>query len=91
MDPETAKVIVELQLADINGLFDGLYDEADIPIGDAHTSFQIMRQDLEQQLQILEGLFLLLKILREEHENRVAFSRLLEEEKQAASDHQLAM
>jgi E3 ubiquitin-protein ligase RNF144 len=91
MDPETAKVAVELQIADINGLFDGLYDKADIPNGDARTSFQIMRKDLEQQLQILEGQLLLLKILREEHEGRVAFSRLLEEEKQAISDHQLSM
>lgn len=91
MDPETSKIIVELQLADINDLFDDLYNETKIPSGDARTSFEIMRQDLEQQLQILEGQVLLLKILREEHENRVAFSRLLEEEKQAINDHQLAM
>lgn len=91
MDPDSAKVAVELQLADINGLFDGLYDDVEIPTGDARTSFQIMRQDLEQQLQILEGQVLLLKILREEHETRVAFSGLLKEEKQAAGDHQLAM
>ena len=91
MDPETAKVAVELQLADINDLFDGLYNEEDIPDGDSRTSFQIMQQDLKQQLQILEGQLLLLKILREEHENRLAFSRLLEQEKQAVADHQLAI
>jgi hypothetical protein len=66
MDPKTAKIIVELQLADIDGLLNGLYDEADILHGDTRTSFQIVRQDLQQQLQILNDQILLLKILREE-------------------------
>ena len=91
MDPKTAKIIVELQLADIDDLLNGLYGEADIPNGDTRTSFQIMRQDLQQQLQILNDQIFLLKILSEEHKNRIAFSRLLEEEKQAVGDHQLAI
>ena len=53
MDPKTAKIIVELQLADIDDLLNGLYGEADIPNGDTRTSFQIMRQDLQQQPQVL--------------------------------------
>jgi hypothetical protein len=31
-----------------------------------------------------------LRILKEEHDNRIAFSKLLEEERQAVADHQLA-
>jgi E3 ubiquitin-protein ligase RNF144 len=91
MDPETAKCVVELQLADISGLFDSLYNEANIPNGDARTSFQIMRRDLEQQLQILQGQVYVLNVLRQEHASRVAFARLLEEEKQAVNDHQFAL
>jgi E3 ubiquitin-protein ligase RNF144 len=91
MEPGTAKLAVQLQIADINDLLDGLYDGEDIPNGDARTSFQIMRCDLEQQLQVLDGQVLTLVILRQEHANRLAFSRLMEEERQAASDHQLAM
>lgn len=91
MDPATAKLAVELQLADINDLLDGLYDSEDLPEGDGRTSFQMLRRDLQQQLQVLEGQVLTLKILKEEHDNRVAFARLLEEEKRAVSDHQLAM
>jgi E3 ubiquitin-protein ligase RNF144 len=91
MDPETAKLAVELQLADIKDLLNGLYDNEDILDGDERTSFQMMRGDLQQQLQVLEGQVLTLKILREEHDNRVAFAILLEEEKRAISDHQLAM
>jgi hypothetical protein len=42
MDPETAKVAVELQLADINDLLDGLYDNEDLPKGDARESFKVL-------------------------------------------------
>ena len=91
MDPATAMVAIQLQLDDIDDLLDGLYDSIDLPDGDARTSFEMMQKDLQQQLQIFEGQVLTLKILRGEHESRVAFSRLLEEERQAASDHQLAM
>jgi hypothetical protein len=88
VDPETAKVAVELQLADINDLLDGLYDNEDLPEGDARESFQVLRYDLHQQLQILEGQVLMLKILKHKHEDRVAFSTMLE---RAVGDHQLAM
>jgi E3 ubiquitin-protein ligase RNF144 len=91
MDPATAKLAIQLQLDDIDDLLDSLYDSIDLPDGDARTGFEMMRTDLQQQLQIFEGQVLTLKILREEHDSRVAFSRLLEEERQAASDHQLAM
>ena len=91
INPETAKIAVELQLGDINDLLDGLYDDEELPDGDAGTSFRILQRDLQQALQILEGQILTLKILKEENDNRVAFFKLLEEEKRAASDHQLAM
>jgi E3 ubiquitin-protein ligase RNF144 len=92
MHSETAKIAVELQLADINSLLNNdLYDEVDIPSGDTRTSLQIMRQDLEQQLQVLEGKDFLVQVLREEHKNRATFSSLLKQERQAVGDHRLAM
>jgi hypothetical protein len=89
MDPETAKLAVELQLEDINDLLDVLYDEDEILKGDLRFSFLIMRYALQRQLQILDGRVLAVKILRKEHANRMAFAKLLEQEKQASTDYQL--
>jgi hypothetical protein len=91
MDPETARLAVLILLADIDDLLDGLYNDDDLPDGDARDSFQLMRGDLQRQLQVLEGQVLTLKVLKDEHNNRVAFSKLIAEERQAIDDHTLAM
>jgi len=91
MEPETAKLAVELQLDDINDLLDGLYDEPDIPDGDLRTSFEYLREDLRLQHQILEGHLRTLEIIRLEHEDRIMIQRLIQEEQQAHDDHQFAM
>jgi E3 ubiquitin-protein ligase RNF144 len=92
MDPETARLAVLIQLVDIDDLLDSLYnDDDELPEGDARDSFQLMRGDLQKQLQVLEGQVLTLRILKDEHDNRVAFSKLLAEERQAINDHTLAM
>jgi hypothetical protein len=46
MDPETAWFAVLIQLADIDDLLDGLYDDDDLPEGDARDSFQLLQEDL---------------------------------------------
>jgi hypothetical protein len=91
MDPKTAQVAVELQLANIDDLLDGLYDEEEIPEGDRRVSFQLLRCDFQRQLHVLEGQALALRILKEEHDIHGAFTRLLDEERRAVTDHQLAM
>lgn len=91
MDPETAKLAVEMQLADIAAIIDDLYFDEDDPDHDEIASFRMMERDMQRQLEILEGQVLTLNILKDEHEGRVAFAKLLEEEKQAVTDHQLAM
>lgn len=91
MDPRTTKLAIELQLADIDDLLDGLYDVEVLPEGDARTSLQLMRSSLQEQLRTLEDQIFILKILKQEHDDRVAYARLVEEEKQAASDHALAL
>jgi hypothetical protein len=87
MDSTTAQVAVELQLADVDDLLDGPYDEDDIPEGDRRISFQFLRRDLQRQLHILDGQAFALRILKEEHDAHVAFTRLLDEERRAATDH----
>lgn len=89
MDTRSAKLAVELQLEDVNSHLDGLYD--DPPEGDELAAFETTKAILYQQLQVLEGSVATLDILKEEYVNRLTFTKLLEEEKQAAADHRLAM
>jgi len=91
MDPATAKVAIQILLADTDDLLDDLYDNTELPDGDSRTSFQVMRSDLQQQLQVLESQVLALTLLKNEHDNRIALSKLLREERQAIDDHRLAM
>ena len=91
MDPLTAKVAIQLQLADIADLLDSLYSDDPTPQGDERASLETIQRDLTQQLSLLEGQVLVIKILKNEYSERVAFKKLLEEERQAVSDHQLAM
>jgi hypothetical protein len=89
MDPASSKLAVELQLSDINELLNEI-DGSRIT-GDQRTGLETMKTDMEGQLRLLETQVLILNLLRAEHDSRVAFSKLLEEEKQAVEDHKLAM
>lgn len=89
MDPMTEKLAVQMQLADIAELLDSLYDQE--VTDDERTGLKILKRDLEGQLKTLQGQVLALRILKQEHENRVAFTKLIKEEKQAADDHRLAL
>lgn len=91
MDPQTAKLAMELQLADVADLLDSLYTEEILPPGDERASLETIQRDLEHQLLLLEVQILVVKILKNEYNERVAFKKILEDEKQAVSDHQLAM
>jgi E3 ubiquitin-protein ligase RNF144 len=91
MDQKTARLAAVIQLVDIDDLLDGLYDDDDPPEGDARDSFQLLRDDLEIHLEVLEQQVLTLKIFNEEHDNNIAFFRLLAEERQAIEDHALAI
>ncbi|XPT04322.1 hypothetical protein M3J09_013402 [Ascochyta lentis] len=91
MDPQTAKVAIQLQLADIAELLDSLYNDNEISEGDERTSLQTLQSELTHQLALLEGQVLVVKILKDEYNERVAFKKLLDDERQAITDHQLAM
>ncbi|KZM25640.1 zinc ion binding [Ascochyta rabiei] len=91
MDPQTAKVAIQLQLADLADLLDSLYNDNEVPEGDERASIEMIQRDLTHQLSLLEGQVLVIKILKDEYNERVAFNKLLDDERQAVSDHQLAM
>jgi E3 ubiquitin-protein ligase RNF144 len=91
MDPQTAKTAIELQLADIADLLDSLYDNEESAQGDERAGVQTIQRDLQQQLSLLEGQVSVINILKDEYKERMAFKKLLDDEKQAVSDHQLAM
>jgi hypothetical protein len=88
LDPVTAKLAVKLQLADISATLEGLYD--DPPEGDELAAFQAMQENLQAILQILEGQVQALETIKNDHANRIAFEQLLEEERQASRDHDMA-
>jgi hypothetical protein len=90
MDPATAKLAIEFCLSDINNILMGLENNGPTSDNERET-LEIVKKDLSQQLVILEGQVLALGILKEEHEGQVAFMKLLEEEKQAAADRNLAL
>jgi E3 ubiquitin-protein ligase RNF144 len=89
MDPISAKLAVELQLSDINDILDEIGGSR--LRGDQRIGFETMKTEMEGKLQLLETQVLIYNLLRAEHDSRVAFSKLLEEEKQAVDDHKLAM
>lgn len=91
MDPQTARIAIQLQLADIADLLDSLYDDEAPAEGDERASLQTIQCDLQLQLTLLEGQVLVINILKDEHNERVAFKKLVDDEKQAVSDHRLAM
>jgi len=91
MNPHTAKIAIQLQLADIADLLDSLYGDGESAQGDERASLQTIQHDLQQQLTLLEGQVLVINILKDKYDERVAFKKFLDDEKQAVSDHQLAM
>ncbi|KAI8936616.1 hypothetical protein NX059_007015 [Plenodomus lindquistii] len=91
MDPVTAQLAVELQLADIDTLLDDHYENEKLVDSDTRANFRFLQDDLRSKLETLEGQVLSLKVLRDQHDERVAFNHLLEQERQAVEDHQLAM
>ncbi|KAF2994361.1 hypothetical protein E8E13_001183 [Curvularia kusanoi] len=92
MDPRTAMLAVQLQLADIAEILNDIQINKDKRAKDEErASLETVQQDLVQQLATLEGQVLVIKILKQEFDDRAAYKKLLDEEKQAVSDHELAM
>lgn len=85
MDPGTAKLAVELQLADASEILLELNAKED-----AYAAFEAMKSAFQEILQILEGQVLAMNILEDDRASQVLFERLIREERQAIQDHNLA-
>lgn len=86
MDPASARLAMKLQLDDIDVILKGLSSNNTSEI----TAFQAHRAELLKKWGEVNGQCAAMAILREENANRTAFSRLLAEERQAESDHEVA-
>jgi hypothetical protein len=89
MDPASAKLVLELQLQDINDILDGVYE--DPPEDYMREGYETVQAELRNQLHTVEDFLCVFQVLKAEYDDRVNLKRLLDEEKQAISDHQLAM
>jgi E3 ubiquitin-protein ligase RNF144 len=84
LPPATARLVVELQLADINSIMQ------DLDAGDAYAAFDAMQAGLKTALSLLQDQICAMEILRADHDDRVFFDNLVREEIQAEQDHEIA-
>jgi E3 ubiquitin-protein ligase RNF144 len=84
LPPATARLVVELQLADINSIMQ------DLDAGDAYAAFDAMQAGLKAALSLLQDQICAMEILRADHDDRVVFDNLVQEEIQAERDHEIA-
>jgi E3 ubiquitin-protein ligase RNF144 len=84
LPPITALVAVELQLADVRLIMQGLNE------GDEYTAFDAMQVELQRVLLLLQDQVFAMDILRGDHNTRIVSDTLVREERQAEQDHNLA-
>lgn len=88
LPPATARLAVELQLADVDAIMQEL--DAD-DAGDAYTAFEAMRVGFQAALLLLQDQICAMEILQADYHERVAFESLVTEERQAERDHRIAV
>ena len=84
LPPATARLAVELQLADVKAIMHGL------GAGDEYTAFEAMRIGFQDILLFLEDRLIAMDILRADHDNRLIYESLVQEERRAEQDHNFA-
>jgi hypothetical protein len=86
MDPATARVVLKLQLDDVDAILKTLPPSGDNAAAMSEVvAFEALRNDLIRRWQEINGQCFAYNILKEENNNRLAFRRLLDEEQQAES------
>ena len=75
MDPHTAKLAVELQLADTNEILETLGAAED-----SYAAFEIMKTALHSMLPLLEGQVLAMDTIRYDYASQVLLETLIREE-----------
>lgn len=84
LSPATARLAVELQLADVKEVMEGPVSE------DEYASFEAMQMKLQELLLLLQDQFYALEVLRADYGDRTVFETLAREERQAEQDHHIA-
>jgi E3 ubiquitin-protein ligase RNF144 len=84
LTPATAQLAVELQLADIQAIMQGLNE------GDEYVAFDAMRIGFQNVLPLLQDQVLAMDLLRADYDARVVFETLVREERQVEQDYNLA-
>jgi hypothetical protein len=84
LPPATARLAVELQLADVKGIMQ------ESVTGDEYAAFDVMRIRLQEALSLLQDQLYAIEVLRADYDGRVVFETLVREERQAEQDHNLA-
>jgi hypothetical protein len=80
---------MKLQLDDINDILQGLASSVHDTNGEV-AAFKAHRDELQRRWDEVNSQCIAMQILRDENNNRLAFTRLLEEERQAQNDHVIA-
>jgi hypothetical protein len=81
LSPATAQLAVELQLADVKAIMQGMVE------GDEYTAFQAMRMGFQDVLLLLRDQMFAMDLLRTDHAIRVVSETLIREERQAEQDY----
>ncbi|OCL07443.1 hypothetical protein AOQ84DRAFT_408943 [Glonium stellatum] len=89
MDPATAQTALRLQLDDISKVLEEL-NKSNGKSSNEGVAFRTLQKDIQKEIEVLENRTLALRILRSEHDDVNRFQALLQEERQAIEDHQLA-
>lgn len=84
LPPATARLAVELQLADIEAIMQKLIK------GDEYTAFDATRIMLQDVLLLLEDQVYAIEVLRADYNSRVVFETVMRDERQAEQDHNFA-
>lgn len=86
LDPVSAKLAIQLQLDDVCDIL----RESEVG-SDEYAAFEAMQISFQEIAQVLEGQCIALSMLRREHDARLEFEKLVQEERQAVDDHNEAL
>lgn len=84
IDPRTALLAIQLQLADIQSVLQDPNEGVDC------IAWNIMQDELERSLLLLQDQAFAMDLLKEDQDNQAMIDELLREERQAEEDHELA-
>jgi hypothetical protein len=90
MDPATARVVLKLQLDDVDAILQTLPKaSADVTVNGERAAFKMLREELVKKWNEVHGQVFAYNIIEEENANQAAFKKLLSDEQQAERERGL--